>query len=135
MQGNMVAGDTTKLSGLGFIWEHVLRGGGIKGFLSFVGTVGVLCVFFALVTGSVLPFGLFAVVVLLTFGFMCYLASSPEGRLFFLDSSSYVRVIKMQMDLMSDKSGPKQIGSRTQFVQPTTIENSQSTKANIGDGK
>lgn len=110
--------DKISLKGKGLIWELVLQGGGVKNFLILIGIVGTICLLFSWFTNSLLPFYLFAVVVLAVIVFLFKLASSPEGRLFFLDSNTYFRIIKMQMSLMGDSSGIKQIGPKTQFVQP-----------------
>lgn len=114
---NMSA-DKMSLKGKGLVWELVLQGGGIKNFLLFDGIVGIICLFFSLVTGSLLPFGLFSLITVAILAFLFKLASSPKDRIFFLDSNTYYRVIKMQMSLMGDSSGIKQIGPKTEFVQP-----------------
>ena len=131
----MVAGDTTKFSGRGFVWESVLQGGGVKFFIQVIERSGIGLIIFSFIVDSWVPFALFALILILIVGFSFYLARTPEGRLFFLDSNSFIRAMRMQMELMGDSSGFKRIGPKTEFVQPVSVENSQSTKANIGDGK
>ena len=115
---NSMSTDKLSLKGQGYIWELILQGGGVKNFILILGIVGTISFLFTWVTGSLLPLGLFATVTVAIIWFLCHLANSPEGRMFFLDTNSYVRIVKMQMALMSDKSGPKQMGAKTQFVQP-----------------
>lgn len=110
--------DKMSLKAKGLLWELVLQGGGAKFFLIFIAIVGVVCFLFSLVTKSLIPLGLFGIITAGTLAFLCYLASTPEGRLFFLDSNSFVRVIKMQMELMGNKGRKHLIGPKTQFVQP-----------------
>lgn len=110
--------DKMSLKTKGFLWELMLQGGGAKFFLFFIAIVGVVCILFSWVTKSLLPFSLFAIIAVVTLYLLCRLVGTTEGRLFFLDSNSYVRIVKMQMALIGDKSGLKQIGPRTQFVQP-----------------